>query len=59
MPVYPTIYYDGTNVSFNWNQNLQKPWFQVQLWHDDFEPIFVGTSSGNSTEDKLVTIEKW
>lgn len=58
-PVYPTIYYDGTNVSFNWDQDAQKPWFKVQLWHNDFEPIFVGTSSGNSTEDKLVTIEKW
>lgn len=58
-PVYPTIYYDGTNVSFNWDQDRQKPWFKVQLWHNDFEPIFVGTSSGNSIEDKLVTIEKW
>ena len=59
IPVYPTIFYNGSKVSFNWDQDEDKPWFKVQLWHNDFEPIYVGTSSGTSTEDKLVTVEKW
>ena len=59
VPITPTIYYDGSKVSFNWDQDIEEPWFQVQLWHNDNEPIFTGVTSGNSTEGKFVTVVKW
>ena len=59
IPVTPIIYYDGSKVSFNWEQDEEEPWFKVQLWHNDSQPIFSGVISGDSTEGKFVTVVKW
>ena len=59
VPLYPTIYYDGQNTSFNWNNTSNNWWFTAQLWHNGTEPIFKGYQTGDSTEGKLVTILKW
>jgi hypothetical protein len=58
IPLYPTIYYNGSNISFNYNTNATK-WFKVELWHNGGTPIYSGYASGNSTENKFVTIVKW
>lgn len=60
IPINPTIYYNGSSTSFNWNTDTENnKWFKAQLWHNGNEPIFQGVESGNSTEGKTVTIIKW
>lgn len=60
VPINPTIYYDGSNISFNWNTDTTtNKWFKAQLWHNGVEPIFENTESANSTEGKFVTVVKW
>ena len=59
MPITPIIYYNGLRTILNWEQDITDPWFKVQLWHNDSQPIFSGVNSGNSTEGKFVTVVKW
>ena len=57
VPVNPTIYYDGSSTSLNWDVSNQ-PWFVAQLWHNG-NKIFEGSKSANSNESKRVQIIKW
>ena len=59
IPVTPIIYYNGSRTFFNWEQDIEDPWFKVQLWHNNSQPIFSGVTSGDSTEGKFVTVVKW
>lgn len=60
IPENPTIFYNGSNVSFNWNTDTQNNvWFKAELWHNGNEPIYQGSESAQSTEGKTVTVVQW
>lgn len=65
IPTYPTIYWDGTKVFFNWQINTKSngtpvnDWFIAELWQNG-EKIFSGSKSGQAIgSEKFITVVNW
>lgn len=59
-PVFPILYYNGSEISFNFNTDIAGGrWFKAQLWHNG-SIIYTGDTSGESIENRQpVTILNW
>lgn len=59
-PALPILYYDGSEISFNFNTDIAGGrWFKAQLWHNG-SIIYTGDTSGESIENRQpVTILNW
>lgn len=61
IPLNPTIYYDGSEVNFNWdNAGISDGrWFKAQLWHNGSLIYQENKKTDLSNQNKQVTIRNW